>query len=349
MPASAPSLVPVEVPPHRRLRWWLAAGAGLALAAVAVRLQSDAAERRHPPEGRFLVVQGVRLHFRDWGGSGPPLVLLHGNGAMAQDFEISGLVELARAHWRVIAFDRPGFGWSERPRGTRWTPQAQADLLQQAMALLGLPPAVVLGHSWGAQVALALGLQHPQAVRALVLASGYWFATPRPDLLLAALPALPGPGTLLRHTLSPLLGRLLWSPLVRQLFAPRPVTPAFAQRFPRGLALRPSQLRASAAESALLLPGARSLGHAWQGLQVPAVVTVGDGDRLVDPQAQSLRLQRELPGSVLHLSRGSGHMLHHTAPQDVLAAIEAAAGLADRREAGLPGGVAAGQAAVAAP
>ena len=76
---------------------------------------SKKAQRDNPPQGQFLEVNGVRLHYVER-GSGRPLVLLHGNGSMIQDFELAGLIDLAARKYRVIVFDRPGFGHSSRPR-----------------------------------------------------------------------------------------------------------------------------------------------------------------------------------------------------------------------------------------
>ena len=90
----------------------LAAAAG---AALLNHWLARKAERRNPPRGRFIKVQGVRLHYVER-GTGPALVLLHGNGSMIEDFQSSGLIELAARKYRVIAFDRPGFGHSDRPR-----------------------------------------------------------------------------------------------------------------------------------------------------------------------------------------------------------------------------------------
>jgi hypothetical protein len=96
-----------------------------ALAAMALvnRHLAKKAERDNPAAGRFLDVDGVRLHYLER-GSGDPLVLLHGNGSMIEDFESSGLIDLAARSYRVIVFDRPGFGHSDRPRSVVWTPDA---------------------------------------------------------------------------------------------------------------------------------------------------------------------------------------------------------------------------------
>ena len=163
-----------------------------ALAAMAMvnRHLAKNAERDNPASGRFLDVDGVRLHYVER-GSGEPLVLLHGNGSMIGDFESSGLIDLASKNYRVIVFDRPGFGHSDRPRNVVWTPDAQADLIRHALARLNVSNAIVLGHSWGASVAVALALKFPDLMRGLVLASGYYYPTARPDVVAMGAPALP--------------------------------------------------------------------------------------------------------------------------------------------------------------
>ena len=115
------------------------------------------AEREHPPTGRFVTVEGVRLHYIEK-GKGPPVVLLHGNVVTAEDFQTSGLLDLLAARHYVIAFDRPGFGYSDRPHGSAWSARKQADLLREAFVVLGINRPVVLGHSLGAAVALALAI-----------------------------------------------------------------------------------------------------------------------------------------------------------------------------------------------
>ena len=109
------------------------AAAGLAASAIYVREEATRAERDFPPTGKSITVRGVRLHFIDTGGADPVLVLLHGNGAMIADMEISGLVDEAAKRYRVIVFDRPGYGYSERPRDRAWGPKDQADLFRQCI------------------------------------------------------------------------------------------------------------------------------------------------------------------------------------------------------------------------
>jgi pimeloyl-ACP methyl ester carboxylesterase len=296
------------------------AAAVLAAAGLINHALARRAERRNPPEGKFLTVNGVRLHYIER-GTGPAIVLLHGNGTMARDFVLSGVFELLCKDHRVIAFDRPGFGFSDRPRGQIWIPDAQAALLQKALARLDVQRAVVVGHSWGTLVALALALRDQSHIAGLVLLSGYYFPSVRADVALMSWPAVPLLGDILRYTISPLLGRLMAPAAHRKMFAPSPVTERFAGEFPVELEVRPSQIRASAGEAALMIPGAASLAKHHSELSVPIAIMAGLGDKIVDCDSQAGRLGAELPGSKLTKVPGTGHMIHHIVPEQVAVVV----------------------------
>lgn len=310
--------------PGRPMAIAVAVGAALAATAVVNHRLARRAERDNPPLGRFLHVDGVRLHYVER-GEGKPLVLLHGNGGMIQDFLSSGLVERAARRHRVIVFDRPGYGYSERPRDRLWTPEAQADLLAEALRRLGVERATVLGHSWAGGVALALADRHTDLVGGLVLESGYYYPSVRLDVGPMSMPSVPLLGDLLRHTVAPPLSRMLWPVMMRKIFGPAPVPEKF-RAFPREMALRPSQLRASSSETALMIPAAamRQRRHEWS--RIPVAIIAGEADRMVTTADQSARLHREIPHSTFTCLPGTGHMVHHTATRAVLDAIAQVSG-----------------------
>jgi pimeloyl-ACP methyl ester carboxylesterase len=310
-------------------RWrWLApvlAGSAAALGAAALynRQKAGSAERKTPPIGRFLDVDGVRLHYIER-GEGQPIVLFHGNGTMIQDFTVSGLVDRLASHHRVIVLDRPGYGYSSRPRQL-WTPRAHAKLFQSALGQLGVEQAVILGHSWGTLVAVALALEYPSLVRSLVLASGYYYPTLRADTFLFSPPAVPVLGDVMRHTISPLVARAIMPGLIKQMFAPADAPERFERLFPKEMMLRPSQLRAAAEDAALMTPSAMELQHHYSELQMPVTIITGADDQIADVGRQSERLHRELPQSEFITLPGLGHMVHHLAPDAVANAVQRAA------------------------
>lgn len=303
-----------------------ATAVALAATALIVDMQARRAERRHPPKGRFVEVDGVRLHHIE-AGDGDPVVLLHGNGSMLDDPLLSIFGALAEQH-RVIAFDRPGFGWSERPHNREWTPEAQATLIRNALRSLGIKRPVLYGHSFGAPVAVSYALMHPQDTRGIVAASGYYYPHFRADSIVAWSATVPVVGPILRNTLLPVEGAAFGSLAVKALFDPAPVPEAYSV-FPASLTLRPSQIRAAGEDGRTLRAWAKRVCRRYREIKVPVVIVAGREDRIVDPYAHSGRLHDELPGSRMHLWIDTGHMVHHTRAAEVIDAIDEVFGMAD--------------------
>ncbi|MCK1639430.1 alpha/beta hydrolase [Bradyrhizobium sp. 157] len=280
------------------------------------------AERKNPPIGRFIECDGVRLHYLERGDPAARcVVLFHGNGTMIQDFIISGLVDRLASRSRVICFDRPGFGYSQRPRARIWTATSQAALFVKALKQLGVRDPVVLGHSWGTLVAAAIGFQNDYPIRGLVLASGYYFPTPRWDFWMLSGPAIPVLGDLVRYTVAPMISWAILPALIRKLFAPRAVPENFKHGFPASLTLRPKQLRAAAEESAFLIPQAAQFQFRYSSIRCPVHIFHGTGDQIIEPE-QAMRLHRVLGRSDLHLMPDAGHMVTYADSTAIAQAVE---------------------------
>lgn len=318
-----------QAEPSRRLaarkgRDWLIGGAAAAVtlgaSALFNRANTRRAEAATPPAGAFVEVDGVRLHYVDR-GSGPVVVLLHGNGVTLQDYMASGVLDLAAESHRVLAFDRPGFGYSDRPRTRMWTPHAQAAVIAAALEQLGVERAVVVGHSWGTMVALAMALDRPALVSRLVLLSGYYYGTARPDVYPMSMPAIPVVGDVMAQTVSPLFGALLGPVVIKASFAPAPVSEKFRD-FPLALTLRPSQVRATAADTAMMVPAATALSRRYAELGMPVVIMAGEGDLVAHVGKHAERLVGEVAGSDLRIVPDQGHLFHYAVPDQVVAAID---------------------------
>jgi pimeloyl-ACP methyl ester carboxylesterase len=300
-------------------------GTAAALAAMALYnvFRARSLERAHPPSGRFVNVNGVRLHYLER-GAGPPVVLVHGNMVTAEDFDLSGVLTLAAGRHRVIAIDRPGFGYSDRPHGATWTPAAQAHLLRQALAALDINRPVVLGHSFGATVALALALDYPSSVSGLVLLSGYYHPTLRADALLSGVSALPVIGDVIRYTVSPIVGAMMLPLHFKAMFSPLSPPGRFADSFAPGMALRPWQIRAESQDGAVMVPGALAMSRRYRDLVMPIVIMAGTEDHVVNVERQAVRLHKEITHSILRLLPKVGHMIHYAEPELVAEAVETA-------------------------
>jgi pimeloyl-ACP methyl ester carboxylesterase len=281
---------------------------------VAVRGTEYAAGGDQPTTFDFITIERTRLRYLDR-GSGAPVVLLHGNGSMIEDYISSGIMEQAGPDYRFIAFDRPGFGHSERPRGRLWGPNEQASLIVRALADLEAERPIVVGHSWGALVALAMALESPDSVAGLVLMSGYYYPQSHPDTM--TLP-FPFANDVMRHAVR----RMMAPNSLRRVFAPCPVPDQFRRTFPLPLAMRVSQMRAVDEEAAMLHLAAKALSPFYPDLRVPVFIIAGSQDRIVDTERHSARLHRELGVSTFLRVPYCGHMVHHSAPEEVAAAID---------------------------
>ncbi|TIP34226.1 MAG: alpha/beta hydrolase, partial [Mesorhizobium sp.] len=211
--------------------------------------------------------------------------------------------------------------------GRPWTAAAQADLIDAAAMKLGIERYMVVGHSWGAAVALEMARRHPRSVAGVVVVAGYHYPSPRLALAISALPAVPLLGTVLRHAVLPSLVRLNWRWAMKKIFHPATVAMPFATAT-RELASRPSQLRSISAESFLMLASALFPNRRYADIHVPVGIVAGAGDQLFDAKAEALRLQSEISQALVDIVPDAGHMVHQSRPDAVLAMIDKVAALA---------------------
>lgn len=292
----------------------------MAGAAIIVNRQAARAEKQNPPLGAFVEANGVRLHYIER-GHGRPVVFLHGNGMMVEDWLISGMLDAAGEPYRAVAFDRPGFGHSERPRGISWTAAAQAKLLAHAFVKLGIDRPIIVGHSLGTMVALSLALNHPDQIGGLVLVAGYYYPTLRADVALVAPSAAPILGDVLCYTFSPLAGEAMAPRMIRKMFAPNVVPQRFQDQFPVELMLRPSQISASTKDGTHMIPDAAGMSPRYGTITCPTAILAGDGDKIVELD-QARKLHSAISGSSIDIFAGAGHMLHYVDPARVMRAID---------------------------
>ncbi|MFQ5879716.1 MAG: alpha/beta fold hydrolase [Dehalococcoidia bacterium] len=118
--------------------------------------------------GDMIYIDGIGIHYMER-GHGWPLVLIHGLGGSTYNFRhnIPALAE----HFRVLAPDLMGFGFSDRPPDADYSLTSQAQLVRNFMARLGVQQASVLGLSMGGTVAMRLAANFPERVERLVLAA----------------------------------------------------------------------------------------------------------------------------------------------------------------------------------
>lgn len=303
------------------MKWMWLLPAGLLLLAVFSAWGRWQIEREFPPVGKFIEVKGQRLHFIDQ-GQGPVLILIHGASSNLNDFAASLLPDLSR-RYRVLIFDRPGYGYSERG-GEAWPdPQQQADLLLSAAEQLGAEAPVMLGHSWAGSVVMSALVHYPERLRAGVLLSGvagHWAGSVDWTYDLGALPVI---GPIFAHTLVYPAGKLMLPAAVAKVLAPNPVPDRYVEQIAAPLALRAASFRHNVQDMRLLSEYMQSLSPRFRDIELPLLLIHGEADELVPYWNHGQRLEPVIADLSVTLLEGVGHAPHHAAPDAVVRSLQA--------------------------
>ncbi|RMH44351.1 MAG: alpha/beta fold hydrolase [Deltaproteobacteria bacterium] len=248
-----------------------------------------------PADATFAEVDGVRVRYVDV-GQGPAVVLIHGFGSSLDIWD--GVIDALRADHRVLALDLKGFGWSSRPPGD-YSPAAQARLVLALANARGIDRFSVVGHSWGASVALALALAAPDRVDRVALYSAWVYEEQLPSLFLWAR--------------APVLGEALFSLVYRERIADRV---AYAYYDPESV----PQARVDAVEELFRRPGTTAAALAavrgqryarlqrhYKDVRQPVLLIWGREDRVARlPFGE--RLAGDLPNARLVVVPRCGHI-----------------------------------------
>lgn len=287
----------------------LAVGAGWLVSALARRH----AERRVPASGRFIDVDGARLHYVE-AGEGPPILMVHGLGGQLRNFSYALLDRLARSH-RVILLDRPGAGHSPRRPGYGIFEHAQ--LVARFIQTMELEEPIVAGHSFGGAVALALALDHPEHVGRLALIAPLSQSEIIVQQPFKAFMAAPHwlREVACRTTAVP-LGLAIRSRVHRATFAPEQVAPDFDVAGGGLLVLRADALAAGFDEILTSPAALAQMALRYAEIARPVSILFGSGDQVLDPSIHGEKTAAMITGARLQIIDG-GHMLPVTQPDAV--------------------------------
>ena len=273
---------------------------------AAPRWDSEGRDWPHAAASRFITAGGVKWHVQVM-GQGPVALLLHGTGAATHSWR--DLAPLLAEHFTVVAPDLPGHGFTSAIG--RASPVNVAAALAALVNALGLPPALTIGHSAGAAIALTMAHKKLVCPQAIVSLGGA---------------LLPFPG--LAGKLFPSMARLLFvNPLAPELFAMRTRIPGEVAAFLKRATASPIDARGVELYERLLrcsghIAGALALMANWDlhpleaalpGIDLPVLLLHGARDATI-PAATSHNVAARLPDGRLHVLDGLGHLAHEEAP-----------------------------------
>lgn len=281
------------------------------------------AERDAPPLGRSVAVDGVRIQTLELGAEhadeGPPVVLIHGASVNLRDMKIALGDRLARSR-RVIIVDRPGRGYSTRPRDG-YLLERQATLIRDTVRALGIERPVVVGQSFGGAVALAYGLRYQNEIAGLVLLAPVSHPFEGGIAWYNHVSQWPVLGTLFRRGVLPAYAPLVARSSVERSFAPDQAPDNYYRNAGVSLLFRARDFKANAEDLTRLNRQLVKQSPAYATLQVPTIIMAGEEDRTVGPKIHAQRLAQDISGATLIMLPDTGHALHHAEADRITAAI----------------------------
>ncbi|MGI8527822.1 MAG: alpha/beta fold hydrolase [Pseudolabrys sp.] len=303
---------------------FLAVALALAALAVVTVIGTAEIERGYPPAGRFVDVEGGRVHVLELGApEAPPVVLLHGASGNLGDMRLA-LGERLAARYRVILIDRPGHGWSDRPGGRDdASPARHAALIHQALGKIGVTKAIVLGHSWAGALATAYALAYPGETAGLVLLAPVTHPWPGGVSWINNIVATPVIGPMIARTVILPAGYFLIASGIEAVFAPQSPPPDYARRTGVDMILRPTEFIANAQDLVDLKGFVTAQAPHYGEIKAPVAIIAGDdNDKVVSTKIHSRAIARQLPDAKLTVLPGVGHMVQYAAPDPIAEAID---------------------------
>lgn len=311
--------------------------AGAVALYVATHAAAARIEAAFPPNGRFVEVPGGRLHLLEAGqpqGQARATVLfLHGASSNAAD-PLFALGARLADRYRLLSFDRPGHGWSERLGGDAdASPARQAALIRAALAQITDEKVTVVAHSLAGAVGTALALDHPDAVSGLVLLAPVTHPWPGGIEWYYHAASAPVLGALFVNTLAVPVGLSVLETGAASVFAPQPMPPDYLERARIALLMRPSTFAANAQDVAGLHAFVSRQQERYSTIAVPTSIITGDTDDTVSPTIHSAAIARQIPDARHIVLPNVGHQPHYAAPELVTAEIDTVIRLAGARTA----------------
>jgi pimeloyl-ACP methyl ester carboxylesterase len=309
----------------------LVVGVALYLGYYAVQTRKIAAMalQRVPPSGKFIDVDGNRIHYVE-AGQGRPILFIHGLGAQFHQFRHPLFARL-QGDFHLVALDRPGSGYSDRAAGADAGVSEQARVIVRFMEKLGLEKPLVVGHSLGGIIALGIAIEHSAAVSGLALLSPY--TRYRDETAPEFLPLVirnPWRRWLAAHTTAIPKGLKTAPQVLDYIFGPQAMPADYPIAGGGFSGLRPSHFYASSTDQVSTRKDMLRLQQRYGEIGVPVGIIFGTADRVLDHEANGIAMRDKVPGLELELVDGIGHMIQFSATDQVEAFIRRMAAKAFR-------------------
>jgi len=269
------------------------------------------------PDSNFVTINNLTIHYKTAGSGDPVMILLHGFGA--SQFTWQAVVPELSTAGRVIAYDRPAFGLTDRPLSWEginpYSDEVQVNLVVDLMDEFGFDQAVLIGNSAGGKLATKTALAFPYRVTALVLVDAAIYAGGGAPSFVKPLLKTPQ----MQH-IGPLIARRIQTSnkfLESAWHDPSKITEETINGYRYPLQV---QNWDKALWELTIASSTSDLEEELETIQLPVLVLTGDDDRIV-PTEQSIQLAEDLPNAELKILDSCGHLPQEECPEAFLDAV----------------------------
>ncbi len=273
-----------------------------------------------PQLGKVIPVDGGSIHYVEAGDPArQTIVLIHGLSGQLQHYTYA-LMDLLAEEYHVIAVDRPGCGYSTRESAELGTLPEQARMIHQFLQIKGVSDAVLVGHSLGGAVSLAMALDYPKDVSALALLCPLTHKVPNTPAAFKALEIRTGwLRNLIGNTIAVPMARKTAPQVLADVFAPENVPDDFIYKAGGALGLRPSAYITASQDVVGADLSIQHQADRYNDLTVPGAILFGAEDKILSPRQHGEPMRQF--GIAVEELEGRGHMIPITAPAECAAFI----------------------------
>ncbi len=278
------------------------------------------AEKNVPAVGTILNLNGLRVHGYVEGDGSQDIVFIHGAFLNLRDW-VFATRSLSKLDSRLVFIDRPGFGYSERDGG-KWDAERQADLARSYVKNINGKNLILVGHSWGASVAMAWAAKFPEDVKGVVSIAGL-------NMPFSGVSKLANDSGLLKYAYE-----LYFTSVAKRadngsiekfagrMFKPQDIPTGYLDYVGSDLSRRLSTIKANKND---LLIASQALDQNYTSyvrIEMPIEIIHGNEDFLLPFKSQAVDFNKAIPNSRLHILPNVGHMAHHFALKELSNSIK---------------------------
>jgi pimeloyl-ACP methyl ester carboxylesterase len=278
------------------------------------------AQKNVPAIGTILNLNGLRVHGYVEGDGSQDVVFIHGAFINLRDW-VFATRSLSKFDSRLIYIDRPGFGYSERDEA-KWDAERQADLARSYVKNINGKNLILVGHSWGASVAMAWAAKFPGEVKGVVSIAGL-------NMPFSGVSKLANDTGLLR-----LAYELYFTSVAKRvdsgsikkfagrMFQPQDIPAGYLDYVGTDLSRRRSTIKANKGDLLVTSQALKNNFACYKRIETPVEIIHGKEDFLLPFKSQALAFNEIISNSRLHILPNLGHMAHHFAFQELSDSIK---------------------------